>query len=229
MKEKEEYAIARERMVEEHLRKRGIRNERVLQAMAHVPRHEFVPADMRHVAYADAPLPIGERQTISQPFIVAFMTEMLELKPDDRVLEIGTGSGYQAAVLAELARQVYSVERISELAERAEETLRRLGIENVRVFRRDGSRGLPEYAPYDGIIVTAAAPEAPQPLKDQLAEGGTLVLPVGGRQGQVLEKWIRRGERLEVESLAPVAFVPLLGDYGWHGDHERPKKGLRWF
>ncbi|NIS80571.1 MAG: protein-L-isoaspartate(D-aspartate) O-methyltransferase [Anaerolineales bacterium] len=221
MPENDEYKSARERMVEDQIRSRGISDTRVLAAMRAVPRHIFVPEDSRQLAYADAPLPIGQRQTISQPYIVSLMTELLKLQGEETVLEIGTGSGYQAAILAHLARRVYTLERISELAERAREMLETLGIENVEVVVGDGTRGLPEHAPYEAIIVTAAAPEVPAPLKAQLADGGRLVLPVGGQAGQILESWVKRGDKYERERVAPVAFVPLIGEHGWDTD-ERP-------
>lgn len=226
MSEEQEFERARRRMVAEQLAKRGIRDERVLEAMQAVPRHHFVPSEDQHLAYADGPLPIGHRQTISQPFIVALMTQLLELKGEERVLEVGAGSGYQAAVLGHLAREVYSVERIPELAAKAEATLRELGIENVHVEVGDGTQGLPEHAPYDGIIVTAAAPQVPKPLKEQLADGGRLVLPVGSQMGQVLERWRRDGDQYQRETLTPVAFVPLVGQEGWESD-DRPSS--RWF
>lgn len=202
-------------MVEEQLARRDIRDPRVLEAMQNVPRHEFVPPAHRQLAYVDGPLPIGEEQTISQPYIVAVMTQMLELDPEDRVLEVGTGSGYQAAILGYLAREVHSVERYARLAKSAAENLERLGIENVTVHVGDGTRGLPEFAPYEAIVVAAAAPRVPTPLLDQLADGGRLVLPVGPRGGQNLERWIRRGERFSQEVGLPVAFVPLVGEFGW--------------
>lgn len=215
----------RQYMVEEQLIRRHIRDKEVLDAMRSVPRHLFVPEDQQHLAYIDAPLPIGSGQTISQPYIVALMTELLQLGEDDCVLEIGTGSGYQAAILSQLARQVYSVERVPELAERARAVFAELGIENVRVLTGDGSEGLERYKPYDGIIVTAAAPEVPKPLEGQLAPDGRLVLPVGSRVGQVLEVWHRRGDEMVCEKMAPVAFVPLIGKHGW------PEKGdsSRWW
>jgi protein-L-isoaspartate(D-aspartate) O-methyltransferase len=226
MAEEQGFESARKRMVEEQLARRGIRDERVLKAMQVVPRHQFVPYEDQHLAYADGPLPIGHRQTISQPFIVALMTQLLELKGQETVLEVGAGSGYQAAVLAHLAREVYSVERIPELAVKAEETLRDIGIENVHIEVGDGTQGLPEHAPYDGIIVTAAAPQVPKPLKEQLADGGRLVLPVGSQMGQVLERWRREGDEYQRETLTPVAFVPLVGREGWESD-DRPNS--RWF
>jgi protein-L-isoaspartate(D-aspartate) O-methyltransferase len=212
------YAIDRERMVAEQFIARDIADRRVLLAMRRVPRHRFVPPDHRHLAYADSPLPIGQNQTISQPYIVALMTQMLGLKGSEVVLEIGTGSGYQAAVLALLAKEVHTIERHQRLADRAAEILVELGYENVRIHVSDGSQGWPENAPYDAIIATAAAPRAPQPLLDQLAEGGRLVIPIGGRGGQHLERWVRSGGRFESEQGAPVAFVPLVGEHGWGED-----------
>jgi protein-L-isoaspartate(D-aspartate) O-methyltransferase len=218
MPEKNDYTSARERMVTDQLIPRGIKDKRVLDAMRVVPRHRFIPVELRYLAYADAPLPIGQRQTISQPYIVALMTELIELKGKEKVLEVGTGSGYQAAILAQLADQVYTVERISELAEKAQKVFQELEIKNIQVFERDGSAGLPEHAPFDAIMVTAAAPKVPSPLKEQLADGGRLVLPVGSRDGQVLERWRKHGEELKREHIAPVAFVPLVGDFGWESD-----------
>lgn len=213
--EKRDLAAARERMVEEQLAGRDIIDRRVLDAMRAVPRDAFVPSDVEHLAYADAPLPIGFRQTISQPYIVALMVQLACLKGEETVLEVGTGSGYQAAVLAQLARRVYSVEYIPELAQGAREVLERLGVKNVAVVTGDGSRGLPEHAPYDAILVAAAAPRAPEPLKEQLCEGGFLILPVGGRDGQILERWRRGAERTTRERITGVAFVPLCGELGW--------------
>lgn len=221
MKESEELTHERERMVENQIRSRGIKDERVLEAMATIPRHVFVPSENRHLAYADAPLPIGHRQTISQPFIVALMTELLDLDGDETVLGVGTGSGYQAAILGRLAKRVYSLERIPELAEHARGILRALKVDNVEVLVADGSQGLPEHAPFEGIMVTAAAPRVPVPLKEQLADGGRLVLPVGEQAGQILECWERQGDDFRRDRVAPVAFVPLVGEHGWDSD-ERP-------
>ncbi len=218
MGESKKYTQARERMVEQQMRKRGIRDERVLDAMLSIPRHLFVSPDLRHAAYNDAPLPIRHQQTISQPYIVALMTELLELKGGECVLEVGTGSGYQAAILAQIAGQVYSVERIPDLAAEARALLTQLKINNVEVIDVDGTLGLPDHAPFDAIIVTAAAPSVPEPLKEQLADGGRLVLPVGGRMGQMLERWRRNGDEFDQERIAPVAFVPLVGDHGWQAD-----------
>jgi len=198
---------------------RRIHDPRVLRAMQTVPRHRFVPPDLQERAYADCPLPIGEHQTISQPYIVALMTELLTLKGTEKVLEIGTGSGYQAAILGKLAQEVHTVERHASLAKRAEDVLRELGCENVHVHHADGSSGLPEHAPYEGVIVTAAAPEVPKILLDQLADGGVLVIPVGGYYGQTLQRWERIGESFTYDDIAPVAFVPLRGQMGW-GDGE---------
>lgn len=210
-------------MVEDQLVRRHIRDKSVLEAMRTIPRHLFVPVDQQHLAYIDAPLPIGNGQTISQPYIVALMTELLELEPTDSVLEVGTGSGYQAAVLSKLAKKVFSVERIPELAERAQAVMAGLGIENVSVVTGDGTQGWVPNKPYDGILVTAAAPKVPKPLEGQLAQGGRLVLPVGSRMGQVLEVWRRRGKELVCEKITPVAFVPLIGKDGWpeEGDSSR--------
>ena len=213
--DREDYEGERERMVEEQLIRRGIVDERVLEAMRRVPRHLFVPEHLRHLAYRDSPLPIGEGQTISQPYIVALMTQALELKGSEKVLEIGTGSGYQAAILSLLAREVYTVERILSLARRAERILARLGYTNVRVKVGDGSLGWPEHAPYEAIIVTAATEQVPPPLREQLADGGRLVAPVGGRWSQTLIRLRRRGDQFVREHLTAVVFVPLVGEYGW--------------
>ena len=221
MTERDELIRARQRMVDEQMRGRGISDPQVLDAMCAVPRHLFVLSEHGHLAYSDAPLPIGHRQTISQPYIVALMTELLELNGDETVLEVGTGSGYQAAILAHLAKRVYTLERIPELANQARGVLSAMGYDNVEVLVGDGSQGLPEHAPYGAIIVTAAAPSVPIPLKEQLADGGRLVLPVGKQMGQILERWRRQGDDLKRESVAPVAFVPLVGEYGWSTD-ERP-------
>jgi protein-L-isoaspartate(D-aspartate) O-methyltransferase len=217
------YSRDRQHMVDEQLIRRHIRDGRVLEAMRTIPRHLFVPEEQQHLAYIDAPLPIGNGQTISQPYIVALMTELLKLKENACVLEIGTGSGYQAAILSQLAEKVYSVERIEALAERARVVFAELGIDNVSVVTGDGTEGLELYQPYNGIIVTAAAPEVPKPLERQLAPEGRLVLPVGSRIGQVLEVWHRRGDELICEKMAPVAFVPLIGKHGWpeEGDASR--------
>lgn len=207
-------------MVEQQLRGRGIRDERVLAAMARVPRHEFVPPEHREEAYDDHPIAIGEGQTISQPFVVAAMLEALALRPDDVVLEVGTGSGYETAVLAELTRRVYSVERIASLAERARAVLERLGYSNVTVVQGDGSQGLPEAAPFDAIVVAAAAPRVPQPLMDQLREGGRLVVPVGTGFAQALQLVRKIGSAATVMYLDGVRFVPLIGREGFREEIE---------
>ena len=202
-------------MVEEQLRRRGISDPRVLEAMAKVPRHLFVPQDYQSSAYEDRPLPIGEGQTISQPYMVAIMTQSLELNGREKVLEIGTGSGYQAAILAELARTVYTVERISSLTQSAQKVLGGLGYENILFRTGDGSKGWPEEAPFGGIIVTAGAPDIPQTFKTQLAEGGILVIPTGPRYTQTLLKLTREGNKFIEEDVTGCVFVPLVGDYGW--------------
>lgn len=218
-------AQMRANMVEYQLRRRGIKDERVLQAFLKVPRHKFVrPQDIWH-AYEDYPLSIGYGQTISQPYMVAIMTELLELKGDERVLEIGTGSGYQAAILAELAKEVFTIERIPELARKAEAVLQELGYTNVKVIIGDGTKGLPEYAPYDAIIVTAAAPRPPQPLLEQLKDGGRLVVPVGTRKLQDLFRITRIGNEFKTENFGPCLFVPLIGEVGWREGNETEGEG----
>ncbi len=211
----DDYARLRELMVETQLIPRGISDPRVLGAMRKVPRHLFMPGQIRLSAYDDMALPIGDGQTISQPYMVAVMTELLGLKGTETVLEVGTGSGYQAAILGELAREVYTIERIDSLAERARERLMSLGYSNVRVIEGDGSLGLAGKAPFDAIIVTAAAPSVPEPLARQLREGGVLVAPVGERFSQVLAKVRREKGVLREESQTPCVFVPLIGEYGW--------------
>jgi protein-L-isoaspartate(D-aspartate) O-methyltransferase len=206
------FAAARERMVREQIAERGVRDGRVLAAMRAVPRHEFVPAAARAKAYDDEPLPIGGGQTISQPYIVAVMTELAAVGPGDRVLEIGTGSGYQAAVLAELTREVYTIEIDAELARTAAARLARLGYGRVHVRTGDGRRGWPEAAPFDAILVTAAASAVPPALVEQLAGGGRLVAPVGQGEDQVLEVHRRTPEGIRVERHLDVRFVPLVGD-----------------
>lgn len=210
-----DYEREREQMVEEQLIRRGIKDKRVLDAMRRVPRHLFIPEELRSFAYCNGPLPIGHGQTISQPYIVALMTELLELTGQEKVLELGTGSGYQAAILSLLARQVYSVERLAALAQRAEALLAELGYDNVMIRVGDGTLGWPEYSPFEAIIVTAGAPDVPKPLTEQLADGGRLVAPVGNRWSQVLVKVKRQGDLLIQQRLTAVAFVPLVGEYGW--------------
>jgi protein-L-isoaspartate(D-aspartate) O-methyltransferase len=201
-------------MVERQLRKRGVRDERVLAAMLRVPRHEFVPPDLAAEAYTDRPLPIGDGQTISQPFMVAAMTEALGLTGSERVLEVGTGSGYQAAVLSQLAPEIYTIETHKGLAELTAERLNRMG-HNVHVYVGDGTLGLPEHAPFDAILVTAAAPNVPSPLVQQLAEGGRLVIPVGTADEQRLLRIDKHGNELTSRGLHHCRFVPLIGRYGW--------------
>jgi protein-L-isoaspartate(D-aspartate) O-methyltransferase len=205
------FTIARKKMVEEQLAGPGrdIKNSRVLQAMSTVPRHEFVPKDLRKFAYFDEPLPIGYGQTISQPFIVAFMTEQLDPKPSDRVLEIGTGSGYQAAVLSLLVSEVYTIEIIEPLAKRAEADLNRLGYTNVKVRAGDGYLGWPDQAPFDAIIVTCAPENIPSPLVAQLRDGGRMIIPVGGYDNQQLYLLQKRGTNIEQKAVLPVRFVPM--------------------
>lgn len=209
------FEVERMNMVESQLLRRDIYEKRVLNVMGKVPRHQFVPEEYQHLAYNDGPLPIGRGQTISQPYIVALMTQLLDLTGDEKVLEIGTGSGYQAAVLGYLAREVYTIERQEELARAAVRLLENLALDNVHVHVGDGSEGLPAFSPYAGILVTAAAPRVPRALLNQLEEKGRLVIPVGGRGGQLLERWTREGDDFRSEDIIPVAFVPLIGKHGW--------------
>ena len=199
-------------MVEQQLMARGINDARVLAAMAKVPREEFVPPESRAVSYEDGPLPIGHGQTISQPYIVAFMTEQLRPTQSDRVLEIGTGSGYQAAILAGLVNDVYTIEIIDALAKDAEATLRRLRYKNVHVRVGDGYRGWPEHAPFDAITVTCAPDHVPQPLIDQLKEGGRMIIPVGGFGNQELYLLEKKNGQLQRRAVLPVRFVPMAGE-----------------
>jgi protein-L-isoaspartate(D-aspartate) O-methyltransferase len=205
------FAEARQRMVHEHLQPRDIENAQVLRAMGVVPREEFVPSMLRPWAYMDRPLLIGYEQTISQPYIVALMTQALGLEGDERVLEVGTGSGYQTAVLAELCAEVYSIERIARLSHRAAATLHRLGYRNIHLRVGDGTRGWPEAAPFDAMLVTAGATKLPPAYRDQLREGGRLLIPVGPQGEQTLHRYTRRGDELADEDLGRVAFVPLVG------------------
>jgi protein-L-isoaspartate(D-aspartate) O-methyltransferase len=211
----DEFAAERHAMVDAQLRRRGITDTAVLQAMECVPRHCFVPADCRERAYHDEPLPIGHGQTISQPYIVAAMTAALQLSGQERVLEIGTGCGYQAAVLSALAQDVFTVESVPELAREAGERLARLGYTNVRVHAGDGTLGLPAHAQFAAILVAAAAPEIPQPLLEQLADGGRMIIPVGGAEQQELQIVTRRGDAFPTRALDHCRFVPLLGEFGW--------------
>lgn len=215
MESDERYFHQRIDMVHKQIELRGIDDQRLLDALRRVQRHLFVPERYRSKAYNDGPLPIGLGQTISQPYIVAIMTDLLRLAGSENVLEIGTGSGYQAAVLGEMARTVHTVERHPALAQHAQDTLRELGYANVFVHTGDGSLGWPPGAPYQAILVTAAAPRIPQPLIEQLDESGALVIPVGDRGGQDLERWRKSGGQVTRERFFPVAFVPLRGQYGW--------------
>ena len=206
-----DFAALRERMVREQIAARGVTDRRVLAAMRKVPRHEFVPDIRRADAYQDRPLPIGRGQTISQPYVVALMTELAAVEPKSRVLEVGTGSGYQAAVLSELAGEVYTIEIVEALASEAAATLRRLGYRRVTVRQGDGYRGWPEAAPFDAIVVTAAPPAVPPALREQLGPGGRLVIPVGGEK-QELEVHRRTANGFEVRRVTPVRFVPMTGE-----------------
>ncbi len=219
------FRFEREAMVTRQLRDRGITDERVLEAMLRLPRHLFVPDEERYSAYRDTALPIGFGQTISQPYMVATMLEALQLKGHERVLDIGTGSGYQAALLGLLTRKVYSVEIIPELTARARSTIEALGLDNVRVVQANGSIGLPQAAPFDAIVVAAGAPDVPPALTAQLAEGGTLVIPVGGDAWQELLRIRKRDGRLIREEVTTCAFVPLVGEQGW-GQSQR--SGSMW-
>ena len=208
---KGDFKTMRERMVETQIKARGVKEPRVLTAMLKVERHLFIPKDLQPTAYSDQPLPIGEGQTISQPYIVALMTELLELKGEENVLEVGTGSGYQAAVLAELAKEVYTIEIVEKLANSAEKLLLQLGYKNIQVKAGDGYLGWPEAAPFDAIIVTCAPDHIPKPLVDQLKEGGRMVIPVG-EYTQELKKIVKRAGKLETTNAIPVIFVPMTGD-----------------
>ena len=202
-------------MVESQIRLRGLKNERVLAAMLKVPRHLFVPPNLQTSAYDDCALPIGSGQTISQPYMVAIMTELLGLKGQEKVLEVGTGSGYQAAVLSLLCKKVYSIDRLEPLSLRAKKDLDSLGYSNIELLVKDGTEGLPEEAPFEGILVTASCPEVPGPLLEQLSEGGRLVVPVGDRFSQVLTLIIKEEGQIRTESSVGCIFVPLIGKYGW--------------
>jgi protein-L-isoaspartate(D-aspartate) O-methyltransferase len=206
-----EFAVERERMVKQ-IAMRGVTEERLLMAMRKVPREQFVPETMRGQSYSDGPLPIGYGQTISQPFVVAFMTEKLHLRPTDRVLEIGTGSGYQAAILAELAAEVYTIEIVEPLGKRAAQTLQRLDYKNVQVKIGDGYQGWPEHAPFDAVIVTCAPDHVPRPLVEQTKEGGRIIIPVGPAGDQTLYLLEKKNGQLEQRAVLPVLFVPMTGE-----------------
>lgn len=206
-----DFQAMRQKMVETQIKSRGIKDERVLSAMLKVERHRFVPKAYEAQAYSDQPLPIGEGQTISQPYIVALMTELLELKGEERVLEVGTGSGYQAAILSELAKEVYTIEIIETLASSARTLLSELGYQNIQVKAGDGYLGWPEHAPFDAIMVTCAPDHIPTPLLDQLKEGGRLVVPVG-THSQELKKIVKRSGKIETMDVIPVIFVPMTGE-----------------
>jgi protein-L-isoaspartate(D-aspartate) O-methyltransferase len=212
--EAQEYRGARRRLVT-LLQDQGVRDLAVLHAIDEVPRHMFVPTGVRHRAYEDSALPIGSGQTISQPSIHARYLEVLELTGKEKVLEIGTGSGYQTALLAKLASQVFTIERIAPLLERAKEILRQIGANNVSFMLGDGTLGWSQFAPYDAILVGAAAPEIPPAYVEQLADGGRLLIPLGGRDEQILHLFTRKGDELERKDLAPVRFVPLVGRHSW--------------
>jgi len=210
-----DYTVLRKRMVEEQLIPRGIKNQRILDAFYKIERHKFIPEDLRNSAYADYPLPIGEGQTISQPYIVALMTECLDLTGQERILEIGTGSGYQAAILAEIAKEVYSIERFENLAKRAQAIINELGYTNVKIKVGDGTLGWPEVAPFDRIVITAASPRIPLPLTGQLKENGKLILPLGESFTQILTVIENKQGKLESTQICGCVFVPLVGKYGY--------------
>lgn len=210
-----DFEAMRKRMVEEQLIPRGISDKKILDAFRKIPRHEFMEEELWESAYGDYPLPIGDNQTISQPYMVALMTESLGFKGSEKALEIGTGSGYQLAVLAEIAKEVYSVERFRSLAERAEAILKKLGYTNTKIKVGDGTLGWEEEAPYDGIVVTAGAPGIPESLLGQLKEGGRLVIPIGGPFGQILTIVEKRGPSITTREVCGCVFVPLVGKEGW--------------
>jgi protein-L-isoaspartate(D-aspartate) O-methyltransferase len=212
------YLQQRLQMVEQQIRRRGISDHRVLYAMEALPRHEFVPPSVRGEAYDDRALPIGLGQTISQPYMVGLMLSLLEVEPDHKVLEVGAGSGYVAALLGMLGREVYALELVAELAEQAVHAIQRLELANVHIVAGDGSAGYPEAAPFDRIVVSAAAPAMPQPLVEQLVEGGRLLAPVGGRAFQTCQVGTKHGGELRIRQSIDCVFVPLLGEHGWKDD-----------
>ncbi|MEW6685826.1 MAG: protein-L-isoaspartate(D-aspartate) O-methyltransferase [Candidatus Edwardsbacteria bacterium] len=209
---------SRNLMVEQQLKRRGIKDPRVLEVMNKVPRHLFVDEALQERAYDDYPLPIGEGQTISQPYMVAAMTEALELEGNEKILEIGTGSGYQTAILAELANQVFSIERLAKIARRAREVLDKLGYQNIAIRMGDGTIGWNEFAPYDRVLITAGAPDVPKPLLEQLTEDGKMVIPLGDLYSQVLTVVEKNNSKSKIHRLFGCVFVPLIGKYGWYGE-----------
>jgi protein-L-isoaspartate(D-aspartate) O-methyltransferase len=211
----DEFQAVRDEMVERQLVARGIRNPRVLAAMREVPRHVFVPGPMKGEAYQDSPLPIGEGQTISQPYMVAIMTELLDLQGHERVLEIGSGSGYQAAVLSRLCRWVYTIERVPSLGDLAKRATEACGYANITIRVDDGTQGWPEEAPFDGIIVTAGSPKIPETLVEQLGADGKMLIPVGNRLSQTLKRVIKKPEGMVTEDHTACRFVDLIGEFGW--------------
>lgn len=216
-----DFALDRAKMVRDQIERRGIKNEKVLSAMRKVPRHLFVPPEYQSQAYTDHPLPIDCGQTISQPYIVALMSDLILASPEERVLEIGTGSGYQAAILSYLVAEVHSIDRHADLVNKAKKVTKDLEINNIHFYIGDGSQGLPNFAPFDAILITAAAPTVPAPLLKQLNVGGRLVLPVGERWSQRLERWTRISEEsFDQDINIPVSFVPLIGTYGWSESNE---------
>ena len=224
MDQEERFRQQREDMIRDQIVGRGILNTRLLEALYQVPRHLFIPPSLREQAYEDRPLPIGMAQTISQPYMVAAMTDLLEINGSETILEIGSGSGYQAAVLSRMVREVHTIELHASLAEHAREILDELGYHNVIVHHGDGSLGWPPAAPFQGILVTAAAPNPPRPLLDQLDEDSFLILPVGGQEGQQLQRWKKVRGYVYQEKLFPVAFVPLRGHLGWNTDEWQEKE-----
>ncbi len=212
----DKFSHARLNMITDQLEARGISSQKVLDAMAAVPREHFVPQSHHSEAYRDGPLPIGEGQTISQPYMVALMTDLLRIKDSSKILEIGTGSGYQTAVLLQLTQFVFSIERLEQLTIKAKSTLAALGLSQAHIITGDGSKGWPEKAPFDGIIVTSAAPSIPETLKQQLADGGRMVIPSGSRFAQQLYVVTRFGDRFEITENTACVFVPLVGAYGWN-------------
>lgn len=221
----DQYQERRQQMVEEQLKARGINDKNILSAFLEIPREYFVSQSYKNEAYMDMPLPIGEGQTISQPFTTAFMTQLLELKGEEKILEIGAGSGYSSAILSKLCKKVYSIEIIPILAIKAREVIKRLKIANVEIRVSDGSVGLREYAPYDAIVVTAAAPEVPAPLINQLSKGGKLVVPVGASMSQQMLRIVKDESGVKIESHGGFRFVPLVGEYGWKGKGVSDSKG----